>query len=204
MGAQRTHRPWHLGLTGGIGSGKSTVAAMLGQRGAEIVDADALARQCTGVGGAAIDAIRSHFGSDYIAADGSMNRDRMRNRAFSDPSARRLLESLVHPHVVEAIHRAAAVSCAPMLVFDIPLLVESARWRHRFDQIWVVDCQHHTQVERVMQRNGWTAAQVETVISHQSPRQRRLDAADGVLFNEGLALDDLQALVSDMAKDFGL
>lgn len=204
MNPQRTVRPWRLGLTGGIGSGKSTVAAMLNQQGAEVVDADALARQSTAVGGAAISAIQSHFGSDYIAADGSMNRNRMRERVFSDNSARRLLESLVHPHVVEAIRRIAATSSAPLLVFDIPLLVESAHWRHQFDQIWIVDCQHHTQVARVVQRNGWTVAQVEAVISHQSPRQQRLDAADGVLFNEGLTMDELQALTRDMAKDFGL
>lgn len=184
-----------IGLTGGIGSGKSVVAAALARLGAEVVDSDAISRAATAASGTAIPALRAHFGDDYIDADGALDRDRMRQRAFSDPQARRQLEAIVHPLVGEEIRRRTAAAGDAVVVYDVPLLVESGRWRSMVERVIVVDCHEATQVRRVMARSGWTADTVERVIANQASRAQRRAAADAVLWNEDLSLAALDAEV---------
>ncbi|MEY4711048.1 MAG: hypothetical protein RIS88_498 [Pseudomonadota bacterium] len=196
-----------IGLTGGIGSGKSTVLRMLAALGAATVDADAMARGVTAPGGAAMPGIRERFGLAFIAADGSLERARMREHAFSDPSARADLEALVHPWVGAAIAEEEALARAqgrPCLVYDIPLLVESGHWRAELDRVVVVDCRPETQVARVMARNAMDEPQVRAILAAQAPRARRLAAADIVICNEGLSLDHLEQEVRQAAERFGL
>jgi len=198
---------WHLGITGGIGSGKSTVAAMLARCGAALVDADAIARGLTLAGGAAMPEIVRVFGPAFVAPDGAMDRDAMRQRVFSDPAARRQLEAIVHPLVGhETAQRAtqALSDGARCVVFDVPLLVESGRWRPRVDAVVVVDCSEQTQRDRVMARNGWPSEAVEKVMAQQATRAQRLAAADVCLFNEGLSLPQLEAQVQQVWQHFGL
>ncbi len=196
-----------LGLTGGIGSGKSTVGAMLQGHGAVLIDADAISRQVTLPGGAAIAAIRARFGADFITAEGAMDRDRMRQASFSDPAARKLLESIVHPLVGEesARQEAAAVAAqARCIVFDIPLLVESRRWRQRVDHVLVVDCPSEIQVQRVIARSALQPDAVRGIIAAQATRSQRVAAADTVLFNGGNTLEWLAQQVARIAARFGL
>lgn len=195
---------WRIGLTGGIGSGKSTVAALLQQRGAGLIDADAVSRATTQSGGSAISAIEAVFGPSFITGDGSMDRDRMRAHVFAHPAARRQLESIVHPLVAEGIEEQVARSKAGFLVFDVPLLVESPRWRVQLDHVLVIDCNEDTQIQRVQRRNGWARQQVQAVMDHQSPRWRRLAAADSVIVNDSEGLETLQHIVSHWVRDFGL
>ncbi len=148
---------FRLGLTGGIGSGKSTVANLLAARGAAVVDADAIARAVTAPHGSAMPAIAKTFGNDFVDADGALNRDRMRDLAFSDPDAKKRLEAIVHPLVSQETQRqteAAIHSGHSCVVFDVPLLVESGRWRQQVDRVLVVDCTRETQIARVMGCNN--------------------------------------------------
>lgn len=201
-------KAFRIGLTGGIGSGKSTVAAALVGLGAAGIDADAIARSLTAAGGAAMPAIAQTFGAQYIDADGALNRQAMRDLAFTDPQARSRLEAIVHPLVSQHTERQAqeALSAgAVCLVFDVPLLVESGpRWRGRVDAVLVVDCTVQTQIERVTTRSGWTREAVERVIAQQASRAHRLAAADATLFNEGIGLDALQQQVAQVWRHFGL
>ena len=182
-----------FGLTGGIGSGKSTVGAMLATLGAVVIDTDLIARRLTTAGGAAIETIRTVFGGDFIAADGSLDRPSMRLAAFNDPDTRARLEGILHPLIGVEVEREAeaAPSDAPALVFDVPLLIESGRWRSRVDAVWVVDCAEAVQVERVAARPGWTEAAAQAVIAQQATRRERRAGADAVIHNEDLALVDL-------------
>lgn len=196
-----------VGLTGGIGSGKSTVGAFLAQCGAAVVDADAISRAATTTGGSAIVPIRAAFGADMIDATGALDRVKMRAKVFQDAEARKLLESLIHPLVgaaIEAATQEAQTSGARCVVLDIPLLVESAHWRKRLDRVLVVDCSTETQIRRVMQRNALQAHEVQAVIDSQAPRLTRLAAADCVIFNEGLSLLQLEAASRQMGTQFGL
>jgi dephospho-CoA kinase len=193
-----------LGLTGGIGSGKSTVARLLHGCGATVIDADHIARMCTQPGGSAMPEIRRHFGDAFVATDGAMDRDKMREHAFAHPEAKRLLESIVHPLVHEELKRQVQASTSNCVVFDVPLLVESGRWRPQLDRVLVVDCSHETQVARVMTRNGWPRQQVENIIAQQSTRARRLACADGVIWNDEVDLPGLQTVVREMARRLGL
>ena len=196
-----------IGLTGGIGSGKSTVLSLLAARGAATVDADAVSRSVTAPGGAAIGPIAEAFGADFIAADGSLDRARMRTQVYADAGARKRLEAIIHPLVQEAMAqqdvqaRAAGAHC---MVYDVPLLVESGRWRSQLDRVLVVDCTPDTQVRRVMARSGLTPAEVQAIIAAQAPRALRLAAADAVIFNDGLTLEQLRAEVEAIAPSFGL
>jgi dephospho-CoA kinase len=196
-----------IGLTGGIGSGKSTVLQMLAELGAAVIDADAISRASTAPGGAAIAQIAARFGSEFITPDGALDRARMRERAYADPQARRELEAIIHPLVgaesarqVEAA-LAANVAC---IVFDIPLLVESGRWRGQVDQVLVVDCSPETQVERVVARSALQPDAVRAIIAAQATREQRLAAADIVICNEGLTLGELRDKVVQVARSFGL
>ena len=185
-----------IGLTGGIGSGKSTVAALLAQCGAMLIDTDAIARQLSRPGGAAIGAIRRAFGAEFIDASGALDRARMRALAFSDPAARRRLEAILHPLIgTETEGQAEAAHAAPAIVFDVPLLVESGRWRARVDRVLVVDCLESTQAHRVLARSGWTAATVQAVIVQQASRAQRRACADAVIFNDGIDLRQLDDVV---------
>lgn len=198
---------WRVGLTGGIGSGKSTVLAMLAARGAAVIDADAISRSTTAAGGAAIEAIAREFGADFITAEGAMDRERMRAHAYADAQARRRLEAIIHPLVGQESERqvtAALAAGAPCIVFDIPLLVESGRWRSQVDKVVVVDCKPETQLARVVARSGLAPDAVRGIMAAQATRAQRLAAADIVICNEGLTLEQLEAEAAQAAKRFGL
>ena len=182
-----------VGLTGGVGSGKSTIAAMLLRHGAGVVDADAIAHEITRTGGLAIEGIRRAFGDGAIAADGSLDRAWMRARAFGNPQARRTLEGVLHPlirHQSALRATAHAAAGSPYIVFMIPLLVEAGDWQGRFDRILVVDCSESTQLARVLARAGIDEATARGILAAQASRAQRLAAADDVLFNEA-PLDDI-------------
>ena len=196
-----------IGLTGGIGSGKSTVLAMLQALGAVPVDADAISRATTAAGGAAIAAIAQQFGPEFVTADGALDRARMRERAYAQPESRRALERIIHPLVAAEITRqveAAEAAGARCIVFDIPLLVESGRWRAQLDRVLVVDCAPATQVARVVARSALAPDEVRAIIAAQAPRALRLAAADVVICNEGLTLEALRNEVEQAARSFGL
>lgn len=202
------HACVRLGLTGGIGSGKSTVAALLVEFGATLIDADAISRASTAAGGSAIEAVRAAFGDEFITADQAMDRDRMRARIFADPTARAQLEAIIHPIVRAEIDQQLAALPRGVAVLDLPLLAESSAWRERCDLIWVVDCAPETQIRRVMQRNGWPRSQVEAVLAAQASRAQRLAIADCVIDNEGVTLAELGAQVrqqwQQLSQRFGL
>jgi len=184
-----------IGLTGGIGSGKSTVAAVWAARGATLVDTDAIGRTLTESGGAAIAAVRAEFGDGVVAANGALDRERMRALAFGDASARRRLEAILHPLIGAEAMAQAARAGGGVVVFDVPLMAESSHWRSRCDRVVVVDCSEQTQVERVMRRAGWPEEQVRRVIAQQAPRHARRSIADAVIHNDGLTLATLHAAV---------
>jgi dephospho-CoA kinase len=203
-----SQRIWRIGLTGGIGSGKSTVAGMLAARGAAVIDADAISRSVTAPGGRAIAAIAKTFGPQMVGPDGAMDRQAMRDRIFQDAQAKRQLEAIIHPLVsqITAEQAQAALDMGrPVLVFDVPLLVESGeRWRRQVDRVLVVDCGTDTQRQRVMARNGLPAQDIDRIITQQASRAQRLACADVVIANESLNLLELEAQVSQVAADFGL
>lgn len=193
-----------IGLTGGIGSGKSTVAVMLADLGAKVLDADQIARTITQSGGTAIPGIRMAFGDDMIAVDGSLNREAMRARVFADATAKQTLERITHPLIGQAIAEAIAAIPAGVVVLDIPLLTESDRWRRQLAAVIVVDCQVQTQIARVTARNGWPVDMTQSIIQSQATRSHRLHAADAVLFNDGLSLTDLSSQVRHLASRLGI
>lgn len=185
-------RALRLGLTGGIGSGKSTVARELQRLGATVIDADALSRASTASGGSAIAAICAAFGDAFITPDGALDRDRMRTLVFAQPEARARLEAIIHPLVrAEIEQRAHAVPPGQVAVLDLPLLVESGNWRQRVDVVWVVDCSPEMQIQRVMRRNGWPRTQVEAVLASQATSAERRAVADTVISNDGSELAPL-------------
>ena len=185
-----------VGLTGGIGSGKSTVARLLARHGALVVDTDAIARRLTQPGGAAIEPLRSAFGDSVIRPDGGLDRKQMRQLVFADADMRRQLEAILHPMIAdEAQREAAAGAGVPVVVFDVPLLVESGRWRGLVHRIVLVDCSEPTQIARVMRRSGWTADGVRAVIATQATREQRRQQADDVLFNDGIDEAELERRV---------
>ena len=175
-----------IGLTGGIGSGKSTVAMLLAQHGAAIVDTDLIARRLTLPGGAAISTIATAFGADLIDAGGALDRARMREIVFADPQKKRRLEAILHPLIGIEADRQAGSAGASAVVFDVPLLVESGRWRARVDKVLVVDCSETTQIERAVSRSGWTAEAVQAVIDQQATRAQRRSCADAVICNDAI------------------
>lgn len=184
-----------FGLTGGIGSGKSTVASLWVARGATLIDTDAIARSITMPGGAAIPALLAAFGPTVIDSTGAMDRQAMRALVFSDPQTKLRLEHILHPLIGEVCEESARAASGPVL-FDVPLLVESGRWRARVDRVLVVDASTETQIQRVMARSGWPRATVEQVIAQQAPRPLRRAAADAVIHNEGKSLATLDGEVA--------
>ena len=198
---------WRIGLTGGIGSGKSTAAKVLAQLGAAVIDADAWARSVTAPGGTAIAPLRAAFGEAVLDAQGGLDRQRMRELAFSDPQVKTQLEAIVHPLVKQAIDqqaKSALAAGARVLVFDIPLLVESGRWRSQVDGVLVIDCSNDTQIARVQARNGWPREHILAVIQAQATREQRQAAADWLILNDGLGLDAFEAEVAQLAQQWGL
>ncbi|MEP6791089.1 MAG: dephospho-CoA kinase [Ramlibacter sp.] len=198
-----------VGLTGGIGSGKSTVLQMLAQLGAAVIDADVISRSVTGTGGSAIAQITERFGAHFITREGALDRVRMREHAYAnaDTQARQHLEDIIHPLVGAQSERevqAALDAGAACIVFDIPLLVESGRWRQRLERVLVVDCTPATQLARVVARSGLAPDEVRRIIAAQAPREIRLAAADVVIWNEELTLGQLQAEVAQAGHLFGL
>jgi len=194
-------RPVYIGVAGGIGSGKSTVAGFLGTLGGSVIDADAASRSLTAPGGTAIPAIRAAFGSDAIDSLGGLDRAAMRTRVFSDPAARLRLEAALHPLIWQEIDRrrhAAQGEGAAFLVFDVPLLVEMPRWRPMLDTVVVVDCSPTTQHERVLARNGMDAGQTQRIMDAQASRAQRLTCADLVLLNEGISLAQLRERAAEV------
>lgn len=190
-----TRRGLHIGLTGGIGSGKSTVARALVERGAVLIDTDAIARTLASPGGAAIEAIRAEFGAGAIDASGGLDRARMRELVFADANAKLRLEAILHPMIGLECNRQAQAAAGRTTVFDVPLLVESSHWRTRVDRVLVVDCATETQVTRVMSRSGWSRDAVLAVIAQQASRERRRACADAVIHNDALTLDELATQV---------
>ncbi len=184
-----------IGLTGGIGSGKSTVAAALAGLGASVIDTDDIARRLTQAGGAAIAPVAAAFGPAFIDATGALDRARMRERVFAEPSAKRRLEAILHPLIRDETAREAAAAAGSILVFDVPLLVESGRWREQVDRVLVVDCAEDTQVARVVARSGWPEEVVRQVIAQQARRSERRACADAVICNESLTREELCAEV---------
>ena len=203
-----TPNTWRIGLTGGIGSGKSTVASMLAAKGAAVIDADAISRSLTAPSGRAMAAIAQTFGPHMIDAQGAMDRQAMREVVFQDPQAKQKLEAIIHPLVSQITAeqaQAAVQSGHRVLVFDVPLLVESGeRWRKQVDRVIVVDCDAQTQRQRVMARSGLAAEEIDRIMALQASRAQRLACADQVIFNQGLSLAELEGQVALLAADFGL
>ena len=199
-----TNQPIRVGLTGGIGSGKSTVAGLLRDQGVPVIDADAISRSVTAVGGVALPAIRERFGPSSIGADGAMDRAHMRERVFQNPLERQALEAIVHPWVRQIINEQAQACTAAWVVLDLPLLCESEHWREQVRWVWVVDCEETTQVQRVMARSGWSSEQVLAVMRQQCTRQQRLAIAHAVIANEGIDLAELARSVQQVVRQFGL
>ncbi|HWT71113.1 MAG TPA: dephospho-CoA kinase [Oxalicibacterium sp.] len=191
-----------VGLTGGIGSGKSTVAALFAAEGAAIVDTDAIAHQLTMADGAAILPIRRIFGDAFIAADGALDRARMRNAVFADPASKAKLEAILHPLIRSETERAAANAQGVYLMFVVPLLVESGVWKDRVSRVLVVDCPEEVQIQRVMQRNGFSEEQVRAIMATQAPRARRLAAADDVIMNHGIDETALRTQVATLHRQY--
>lgn len=194
-------RPLHIGLTGGIGSGKSTVASALVECGAVLVDTDAISRRLTAPQGRALPEIAMAFGAEMIGPDGALARERMRALVFAQPSAKARLEAILHPLIGQQARQEASLAAAAQaraVLFDVPLLAESAHWRSRVDRVLVVDCTQDTQVQRVVARSAWTPDMVRRVIGQQASREQRRSIADAILFNEGLTLQALQAQVRSL------
>lgn len=196
-----------LGLTGGIGSGKSTVAQILAAMGAAVVDADAIARALTLPQGLAMPQIKSIFGADFISPTGALDREKMRELIHADTSARKRLEAIIHPMVADETQRQASAAThegCSCIVFDVPLLVESPSWRQRVDHVLVIDCTPEVQINRVMVRNHLQRDAVEKIMASQARRELRLAAADTVIFNVNQSLAQLGAELHQIAHRFGL
>jgi dephospho-CoA kinase len=190
-----------VGLTGGIGSGKSAVARLFAERGADIVDTDAIAHDLTAPRGAAIEPIAARFGRSAIAADGALDRAAMRSRVFSDVAAKRQLEAILHPLIRARSDRLIAQSKGPYVVLVVPLLVESGADPERYQRIVVVDCPDEVQVARVMARSGLQATEVRAIMATQASRSDRLARADDVVDNGG-ALENLTPQVERLHRAY--
>ncbi|MDP1636069.1 MAG: dephospho-CoA kinase [Gallionellaceae bacterium] len=192
-----------IGLTGGIGCGKSTVASLFARYGAGIIDTDVISRQLTQRGGAAISAIRDAFGDGYIAEDGAMNRDKMRALVFSDAAARQRLEHILHPMILEqAEQQLRQLQAAPYSILVVPLLSEHSVFRRLVQRVLVVDCDERTQTERVIGRCNLSESEVRAIIASQISRAERLQLADDVIHNDA-GLDSLAGQVAALHQRYG-
>ena len=189
-----------IGLTGGIGSGKTAVSDLLAKFGAGIVDTDLIAHQMTAPHGAAMALIEKQFGPEFITVDGALNRDKMRSLVFTKPEARKSLEAITHPLIrQETIRQGLDLSKkgVPYLVFVVPLLIESGSWMDLIDRLVLVDCPKETQIQRVMQRSNLPRGDVERILAAQARREERLKHADIVIKNQG-SLKDLEVEVQNL------
>jgi dephospho-CoA kinase len=194
-------RAYIVGLTGGIGSGKSAASGHFARLGASVVDTDLIAHALTAPGGGAIEALRAAFGDTMIAADGSLDRTAMRAVAFHEADARRRLEAILHPMIRAESARECLAATGPYVILAVPLLIEAGGYRERCDRICVVDCPEALQRERVRARSGLTDAQVRAIIGAQATRTQRLAAADDVIDNAG-TLSSLQAQVEHLHQRY--
>lgn len=193
--------PFCVGLTGGIGSGKSAAAALFGKLGAAIVDTDEISHRLTGPGGNAIAPIRARFGAASIAADGSLDRARMRERVFSDEAARKDLEAILHPMIRAQARAEIAGASAPYVIVVVPLLFETGAYRDLVKRVVVVDCDEEEQVRRVVARSGIAAAEVRRIMAAQLSRAERVKRADDVLDNSG-PLETLREAVARLHRKY--
>jgi len=178
-------KPYTVGLTGGIGSGKSVVAERFGKLGVAVIDSDEIARELTRPGGAAIEPIRAAFGSGLIGADGALDRAGMRRLAFGDGAAKKKLEAILHPLIREESARRSERADSAYAILVVPLLIESGIDRSRCARVLVVDCTEAQQIERVMRRSGLPESEVRDILAAQATRERRLAVADDVIDNSG-------------------
>ncbi|MBI4190356.1 MAG: dephospho-CoA kinase [Betaproteobacteria bacterium] len=176
--------PLVIALTGGIGSGKSSVAAILGELGAAVIDTDEIAHRLTAAGEPGARAIGERFGPDYLRADGALDRDRMRELVFSDPAAKQKLEAILHPMIRAAVNAAVKDAHAPYVVIVVPLLIETGAYRDLAQRTLVVDCSEAQQITRVMRRSGLTTDAVRAIMANQVSRAARLAHADDLVRNE--------------------
>ena len=190
-----------VGLTGGIGSGKSVVAGLFARRGITVVDTDAIAHELTAAGGGAIEAIRESFGSEFITREGALDRARMRALVFGHPQARHRLERILHPRIRAESAARIAASDSPYAVLVVPLLVEAGAETTRYRRVVVVDCDEDVQIERVMRRSHLSNDEVRRIMASQVGRRERLDAADDVVDNSG-GLDDLEPQVERLHRRY--
>lgn len=190
-----------VGLTGGIGSGKSAIAERFAARGIAVVDTDAIAHELTGPAGAAMPALASAFGTEVVRPDGGLNRPAVRQLVFADPAARTRLEGILHPLIRQesAAHCQAAAS--PYVILAVPLLVESGTYRERCDRVLVVDCEETVQIARVMARSGLPEAEVRAIMAAQASRAERLAVADDVIHNDN-GMDALESQVAELHKRY--
>jgi dephospho-CoA kinase len=184
-----------VGLTGGIGSGKSSAAEEFARLGATLVDTDLIAHRLTGPGGGALPAIQRLFGEGFVLASGAMDRKRMRERVFADAAARKSLEGVLHPMIRDESERQIAAAAGAYVVHVVPLLVESGDYRRHVDRVLVVDCPETTQIARVRERGGLSADEAQAIVRSQASRAERLAAADDVIDNVG-SLEDLRKQVA--------
>jgi len=174
-----------VGLTGGIGCGKTTVADLFAARGAAVIDTDQIAHSLTAPQGAAMPALIAEFGADFATLEGAMDRAKMRALVFTDPGARARLEAILHPRIREATAAAALIATGPYVMFVVPLLIESGTWRERVARVLAIDCPEEVQVARVMARNGLPEPQVRAIMAAQVTRAQRQAAADDIILNDG-------------------
>jgi dephospho-CoA kinase len=193
-----------VGLTGGIGSGKSTVADLFTTHGVPIIDTDVIAHRITAPGGIAMSSIAREFGPSFVAPDGSLDRAQMRALVFSDDTARSRLEAITHPLIRAETERERAEASGPYLIIVVPLLVESGSWKTRVDRVLVVDCTVETQIARVMRRNAFTREQVLAIIARQATRDARRAAADDVILNDAAAVEALAKDVDLLHRQYVL
>ena len=177
--------PYTVGLTGGIGSGKSVVASLFEKLGAAVVDTDVIAHQLTEAGGAAIPAIQAQFGGDYLNADGSLNRSAMRQRVFSDPNAKQALENILHPMIRQRVDAEIATRQAQYVMLAVPLLVETGAYRDRVERVVVVDCSEELQLTRTAARSKLSSAEIKSIMATQAARAERLRHANDIILNNG-------------------
>lgn len=194
-------RTFTVGLTGGIGSGKSFAAELFRSHGAAVVDTDIIARELTRPGGAAMAAIRGAFGTGVIDAQGALDRSAMRELAFADPAQRTRLEAILHPLIRAESAAQVSAAKAPYVMLVVPLLVESGTYRERVDRVLVVDCSEQTQVDRVVARNGLTPAAARAIMAAQATREQRLAVADDLIDNSG-DLDSLRRQVAALDREY--
>ncbi|WP_288380340.1 dephospho-CoA kinase [uncultured Massilia sp.] len=188
--AEQTTLTFSVGLTGGIGCGKTTVADMFAELGASVIDTDVIAHSLTAPHGAAMPALLAEFGADFATADGALDRARMRALVFTDATARARLEGILHPRIREATAAAAAIASGAYVIFVVPLLIESGTWRERVTRVLAIDCPEEIQVARVMARSGISEEQVRAIMAAQVTRAQRRAAADDIILND----DGLNAL----------